>query len=150
MSKLLLPDTLIFPAEIITRRTAVAHTRHADGTVTVDAGRLVVSTSATPSTVKVLGGSDEVTRHPLGLVTGDRDPFVIAGGPGKGMRGYVSRDADGMHFGGRLASRVRSVAVPDPEDARVPGQNVARRSEVADLATGQRLLVLVRRHSQAA
>lgn len=83
--------------------------------VTVEAGRLVVATSAKASMTEALGENDEVTRHPLALIPGERDPFVIAEGPGKGMRGYFTRDADGavegMHFGGRLASRVEPAAV---------------------------------------
>ncbi len=48
---------------------------------------------------------------PLGLVEGG-DQYVVTGGPAAGMRGYFTRDAggrvDGVHLGGRLATRVRS------------------------------------------
>lgn len=84
--------------------------------VAVEAGRLVVASRAKAAMTEVLGGNEDVTRSPLALVPGERDPFVIAEGPGKGMRGYFTRGddgaVDGMHFGGRLASRVAAVAVP--------------------------------------
>jgi len=46
---------------------------------------------------------------PLGVLA-DRDRYVVADGPAKGMGGYFTRDADGrvtgVHLGGRLATRV--------------------------------------------
>lgn len=46
---------------------------------------------------------------PLGFLPGDDDRFVVTGGPGEGMKGYFVRDdsgrVDGIHLGGRLASR---------------------------------------------
>jgi len=83
--------------------------------VTVEQGRLVVTTRPKPSMVAALGErEDDETRTPVALIAGERDPFVISEGPGKGLRGYFARDAegniDGMHFGGRLASRVEAAA----------------------------------------
>jgi hypothetical protein len=47
---------------------------------------------------------------PLALIAGDGDQYIVPEGPAKGMRGYFSRNADGkvdgVHLGGRLASRV--------------------------------------------
>jgi len=85
--------------------------------VTVEQGRLVVTTRPKPSMVAALGErEDDETRTPVALIAGERDPFVISEGPGKGLRGYFARDAegniDGMHFGGRLASRVEAAAAP--------------------------------------
>jgi len=49
------------------------------------------------------------------MLSGDRDYYVVAAGPAKGMKGYFARGADGsidgVHLGGRLASRTG--AVPD-------------------------------------
>lgn len=49
---------------------------------------------------------------PLGLLPGDGDRYIISGGPAKGMKGYFTRDAagrvDGVHAGGRLASRAET------------------------------------------
>jgi hypothetical protein len=53
---------------------------------------------------------DEQPPLPLALLAGDGDQYVIPDGPAKGMRGYFSRGddgtIDGVHVGGRLATRV--------------------------------------------
>jgi CubicO group peptidase (beta-lactamase class C family) len=85
--------------------------------VTAQGGALDAAVSYKPETLKALreAGEGEPEAQPpfrLGLVAGS-DQYVITEGPAKGMRGYFSRDAsgrvDGVHLGGRLASRV---AVP--------------------------------------
>lgn len=47
---------------------------------------------------------------PLALLSADGDTFVVPEGPARGMKGYFSRSAgsvvDGVHLGGRLATRV--------------------------------------------
>jgi hypothetical protein len=67
-----------------------------------------------PETLRQLRQSGEqadATQPPIhiGLVPGG-DQYVVTEGPAAGMRGYFSRDAsgriDGVHVGGRLASRV--------------------------------------------
>jgi hypothetical protein len=49
---------------------------------------------------------------PLGMLSEDGDRYVITDGPAKGRKGYFARDADGtvngVHLGGRLATRVLS------------------------------------------
>jgi hypothetical protein len=49
---------------------------------------------------------------PLGVLSENGDRYVIADGPAKGMKGYFQRDAagavNGVHLGGRLATRVTS------------------------------------------
>jgi len=53
---------------------------------------------------------DEQPPVPLALLAGDGDQYIVPDGPAKGMRGYFSRDADGhvdgVHLGGRLATKV--------------------------------------------
>jgi len=50
---------------------------------------------------------------PLGMLSKDGDRYIITDGPAKGMRGYFQRDAartvNGVHLGGRLATRVASL-----------------------------------------
>ena len=50
---------------------------------------------------------------PIALLAGPGDQYVIPDGPAKGMRGYFTRDAtgsiDGVHLGGRLATKVATV-----------------------------------------
>lgn len=47
---------------------------------------------------------------PLGMLSEDGDRYIITDGPAKGMKGYFARDAastvNGVHLGGRLATRV--------------------------------------------
>jgi hypothetical protein len=54
---------------------------------------------------------EEQPAIPLALLAGDGDQYVVPDGPARGMRGYFSRDADGhvdgVHLGGRLATRVK-------------------------------------------
>ena len=49
----------------------------------------------------------------LGMLSKDGDRYIITDGPAKGMRGYFQRDAartvNGVHLGGRLATRVASL-----------------------------------------
>jgi CubicO group peptidase (beta-lactamase class C family) len=53
---------------------------------------------------------DEQPPVPLALLAGPGDQYVVSDGAAKGMRGYFSRAADGridgIHMGGRLATRV--------------------------------------------
>ncbi len=76
-------------------------------------GGLVAETAAKPSFLAELGVSAEdfvQPPMPLGMVGDEGDSFVIADGPGKGMKGYFARDDEGrisgVHLGGRLAARV--------------------------------------------
>ena len=50
---------------------------------------------------------------PLGMLSEDGDRYIITDGPAKGMKGYFSRDAagmvDGVHLGGRLATKVSAL-----------------------------------------
>jgi CubicO group peptidase (beta-lactamase class C family) len=82
--------------------------------VTAVRGQLEAAISYKPETLRALreSGEDEPEVQPpfrLGMVEGT-DQYVITEGPAAGMRGYFSRDAagrvDGVHLGGRLASRV--------------------------------------------
>jgi CubicO group peptidase (beta-lactamase class C family) len=82
--------------------------------LTASRGAIEASISYKPDTLRALreSGEDEPEVQPpfrLGLVAGT-DQYVVTEGPAKGMRGYFSRDAsgrvDGVHLGGRLASRV--------------------------------------------
>ena len=76
-------------------------------------GGLVAETTAKPSFLAELGvPADAFVQPPMpiGMIGDEGDRFVIADGPGKGMKGYFVRDADSrisaVHLGGRLAARV--------------------------------------------
>ena len=108
------PELLVVGDDALTVYAGRYETIAAVCDVTVEEGRLVVAVSAKAAMTALLG-EEEPTRTPVALVPGEGDPFIISDGPGKGMRGFFSRDADGrvdgMHFGGRLATRVEVAAV---------------------------------------
>ncbi len=84
--------------------------------ITALRGGLEALVSIKPDTLRAMreAGEDEPEQPPirLGLVAGG-DQYVVTEGPAAGMRGYFARDdsgrVEGVHLGGRLASRV---AVP--------------------------------------
>jgi hypothetical protein len=86
--------------------------------VTSEAGRLSAKVEIKPEMLAVLRESGEEAPEeqpplPIAPLAGPGDQYVIPDGPGKGMRGYFTRDADGavdgVHLGGRLATRVATV-----------------------------------------
>ncbi len=83
-----------------------------------DAGRLSAKIEVKPEMAETLREAGEEIPEdeppvPLALLAGTPDRYIVPTGPGKGMRGYFSRGADGqvdgIHIGGRLATRVASV-----------------------------------------
>lgn len=88
--------------------------------LTVDAGKLWAQVEIKPEMLKVLQeqlGEDEVPAQPpipLGILAGDGDRYVVTDGAGKGMRGYFARSdsgaIEGVHMGGRLATKVTASA----------------------------------------
>lgn len=86
--------------------------------ITAESGRLSVKVTVKPEMAETLREAGEDVPEdepplPLALLSTDSDRYIIPEGPGKGMKGYFSRDADGhidgVHLGGRLATRVASV-----------------------------------------
>jgi hypothetical protein len=53
---------------------------------------------------------DDEPPIPIGMLPGDGDRYIVPDGPAKGMKGYFTRGddghIDGVHLGGRLATRV--------------------------------------------
>ncbi len=83
--------------------------------ITARDGQLVANLRIRPEMVETLreAGHDtdeEQPEMPLGLLSADGDAYIITDGAAKGMKGYFTRDADGavdgVHLGGRLATRV--------------------------------------------
>lgn len=83
--------------------------------ITVGAGGLVVKVEIKPEMAAVLreageDPSEEQPPIPLGLLPGPGDRYVVSGGPAKGMKGYFVRgssgEVEGVHLGGRLATKV--------------------------------------------
>lgn len=88
--------------------------------IAADDNRLVAEVDVKPELLDQLReDGEEVPDQPpfrLGLLPGDEDRFVVTDGPGMGMRGYFTRDDDGdvngVHIGGRLATRMQDVPAP--------------------------------------
>jgi CubicO group peptidase (beta-lactamase class C family) len=93
------------------RYETIAATVH----IAVADGRLEARVQIKPEMAAVLREQgedvpDEQPPIPLAIIAGDGDPYIVSDGPAKGMKGYFSRDTDGrvdgVHLGGRLATRV--------------------------------------------
>jgi CubicO group peptidase (beta-lactamase class C family) len=91
--------------------------------LTPEGGRLMAKIDLKPDFAAMLREQgeeipDEQPPMPLALLAGEGDLYVVADGPGKGMKGYFTRDADGkvigVHLGGRLATRP---GIPAPTDS---------------------------------
>ena len=82
--------------------------------LSADNGRLVAKIE--PKRERQLAEEDDEPTPPIpiALLSEDGDSYVVPEGPAKGMKGYFTRGADGevdgVHLGGRLASRVRAGA----------------------------------------
>jgi len=82
--------------------------------VTAAEGRLSAAVSIKASMASALReAGEEVPEQPpiiLALLAGEPDMYVVDEGDAKGMKGYFTRTADGtvdgVHLGGRLATRV--------------------------------------------
>ena len=114
------PEQLVLGDEALAQYVGRYETIAATADITAEAGQLRVKVEMKPEMRAVLReqGEDvdeEQPTIPLALLAGDGDQYVVPDGPAKGMRGYFSRDADGhvdgVHLGGRLATRVKD-AVP--------------------------------------
>jgi CubicO group peptidase (beta-lactamase class C family) len=80
--------------------------------VTVGGGSLVLEYTIRPEVLAQLGEeAPDDPPDPLGILPGEGDRYVVTDGPAKGERGYFSRghdgSIDGMHAGGRYATRIR-------------------------------------------
>jgi CubicO group peptidase (beta-lactamase class C family) len=81
--------------------------------ITVEAGQLRAVGRIKPEMAAKLREAgekvpDEQQPVPLALVSTEGDRYVVPSGPGKGMKGYFTRRdgrVDGVHLGGRLATR---------------------------------------------
>ena len=79
--------------------------------VAVAEGGLMLTDTVRPEVLAQLGeDARDNPPDPLGLLPGEGDRYIVTGGPSRGERGYFSRrqdgSIDGMHVGGRYATRV--------------------------------------------
>jgi CubicO group peptidase (beta-lactamase class C family) len=110
------PEQLALGDEALAHYVGRYETIAASADIIAEGGRLVVKIEIKPEMRDALreAGEDpdeEQPAIPIALLAGDGDQYVVPDGPAKGMRGYFSRDADGqvngVHLGGRLATRVK-------------------------------------------
>lgn len=84
-------------------------------TVRAQEGRLAARVEPKPEMLAILREQtdeeipDQSDTFLLAMLAGAGDRYVVAEGPAEGMRGYFARDAggvvDGLHMGGRMATR---------------------------------------------
>ncbi|MGH9291776.1 MAG: serine hydrolase domain-containing protein [Acidimicrobiales bacterium] len=113
------PEQLSLPAEQLAEYAGRYETVAAVCDLYPEGGHLVARVEIRPEVAKKLYESGEEVEEqppiPLALLEGPDDRFVVPDGPAKGMKGYFTRDREGriegVHLGGRLATRVAS---PEP------------------------------------
>jgi CubicO group peptidase (beta-lactamase class C family) len=111
------PEPVVLGDDALAQYVGTFETVNAWADITAENGGLVINVRIKPETIKRLeeAGEDipEQEPIPLGLLPGDGDKYIVSGGPAQGMKGYFARSAsgevDGVHIGGRLATRT---AVP--------------------------------------
>jgi hypothetical protein len=114
------PEQLVLGEDALLAYAGNYETIAASVELTPSEGRLSAKVALKPHFAAMLReqGEDvpeEQPPIPLAILAGEPDRFVVPDGPGKGMRGYFQRDADGhvtgVHLGGRLATRVSPALV---------------------------------------
>ncbi|MCU1587062.1 MAG: Beta-lactamase [Frankiales bacterium] len=108
------PEPIRLPPDELAPYTGRFETIAAVVDMTAVDGRLSAKISLQPQAAAAMHeAGEEVPDQPpfvLAILKGQPDRYVVDEGPAKGMRGYFSRAADGsidgVHLGGRLATRV--------------------------------------------
>jgi CubicO group peptidase (beta-lactamase class C family) len=120
------PEPLSLSDEELAPYTGTFETIAAICELVAEDGRVLAKVKMKPEMAAILReqGEEDVDKEqppiPLALLSRDGDAYIVPDGPGKGMRGYFTRGADGtvvgVHVGGRLATRVAaaSVSAADP------------------------------------
>lgn len=112
------PEPIVLDDEALAHYVGRYETIAAICDVTADNGRLLAAVEIKPEMKAILSeaGEDTDVEEPpfaLAMLPGASDRYVIPDGPGKGMKGYFTRAADGtvdgVHLGGRLATRTPTV-----------------------------------------
>jgi hypothetical protein len=109
------PEQLLLGDEALAAYAGTYETIAATVTIRAVAGRLEAAVAMKPEMAAALREQGEAVPEeqppiPFALLAGDGDTYVVSDGPAKGMKGYFSRGADGnidgVHVGGRLATRI--------------------------------------------
>lgn len=110
-------EPLTLPDAELAAYTGTYETIAATVTVVAEAGRLSAAVALKPEAAAALqeAGDDAPEQPPfrLAILAGAPDRYVVPDGPAQGMKGYFTRGADGsvdgVHLGGRLATRTAPV-----------------------------------------
>jgi CubicO group peptidase (beta-lactamase class C family) len=105
------PEPLHLDADALAPYVGRYETIAAIADVSAGDGVLIVEVTVRPEVLEQLHEEpDDEPPIPIGMLPGDGDRYIVPEGPAKGMKGYFSRGADGtidgVHLGGRLATRV--------------------------------------------
>ena len=108
------PEPIRLPESELTPYTGRFETIAAVVDMTTYEGRLSAKVSLKPQAAAAMTeAGEQVPEQPpilLAILAGQPDRYVVDEGDAKGMKGYFSRAADGtvdgVHLGGRLATRV--------------------------------------------
>jgi len=107
------PEPIRLPEDELVPYTGRFETIAAVVDVTADDGRLSAKVTVKPQMAAALReAGEEVPEQPpilLAILAGQPDRYIVDEGDAKGMKGYFSRSedgtVDGVHLGGRLATR---------------------------------------------
>ena len=105
------PEPLHLDADALAPYVGRYETIAAIADISAGDGVLIVEVTVRPEVLEQLHEEpDDEPPIPIGMLPGDGDRYIVPEGPAKGMKGYFSRGADGtidgVHLGGRLATRV--------------------------------------------
>lgn len=112
------PEPVLLGDEALAQYVGRYETIAATVDIAAEGGRLVAKLELKPEMRAVLRESGEEVPEeqppvPLAMLAAEGDDYIVPDGPAKGMKGYFTRNAngevDGVHVGGRLASRVAVV-----------------------------------------
>lgn len=112
------PEPLLLSDDALQQYVGRFETIAAECQISARAGRLEAKVEIKPETRAALSeaGEEVGEEQPpfvLAMLPGDGDRYVVPEGPAKGMKGYFTRSGDGtvdgVHLGGRLATRVAEV-----------------------------------------
>jgi CubicO group peptidase (beta-lactamase class C family) len=108
------PEPITLSETELAEYTGTYETIAVIGRVSVDKGGLLLEVEVKPEALAQLveagqEAPEDPPPFPLGLLPGPGDRYIVTGGPAKGMKGYFVRGSsgaiEGMHVGGRLATR---------------------------------------------
>lgn len=112
------PESILLDDQALVQYTGRYEAVMAFLDISAESGRLSVKATVKPEAAQARRdvGQDvpeDLPSIPLAFLSTGADRYIVPEGTAKGMKGYFSRDTggqvDGVHFGGRLATRLAAV-----------------------------------------